>query len=613
MGLTRLFTTSSKGWLGPAKCLSAALLAAAFSGACASPPASFAQDSDLEIRPLPQEDDVIVLQSDQLPGVRLTADVLYRLLVAEFAAQRGGFQPAADTSLELARFTGDPRLAQRAVEFYMLVGNYRGALSAVNAWRVIDPGNEEAQSMRLALMAAIGQTGGLVDALVEHVDARSDKTEALAQVMGILARMKDREEALQIITDVIDQSGQTGTMSAFMATADLAEAAQNYELAFEQASKALALDPGSEDAAMRVLDYGVPVDAQKAIAAARQFARSHPQARRLRLMLAGQMAEQGAIDEAFDELRLMSAEFPEDFDLLFIRAQFAFQMGRLDDASLLLSEFIEVQSQREDAMSAGATDATAALTDAYTLMSSIAERQGQHDRAVEWLGWIEDPTAMYSARLRQAKIRGDQGRVDEAVRMIDAAHPLDQDEQLIGVLTLTQILRQDGRIDQAIERLREADNQIPDSVEIKYELGMLLERKDDILGMERYLRQVIALDPGYAHAYNALGYTLADRGDRLGEALQLVTQAHQILPDDPYILDSLGWVKYRQGDLEQARRYLEQAYNMRPESEIAAHLGEVLWELGQQEAARAIWQEGLQINSQDPVLIETIQRYGADS
>ncbi|WP_159078928.1 tetratricopeptide repeat protein [Orrella marina] len=608
-----MFTTSSKGWLGPAKCLSAALLAAAFSGACASPPASFAQDSDLEIRPLPQEDDVIVLQSDQLPGVRLTADVLYRLLVAEFAAQRGGFQPAADTSLELARFTGDPRLAQRAVEFYMLVGNYRGALSAVNAWRVIDPGNEEAQSMRLALMAAIGQTGGLVDALVEHVDARSDKTEALAQVMGILARMKDREEALQIITDVIDQSGQTGTMSAFMATADLAEAAQNYELAFEQASKALALDPGSEDAAMRVLDYGVPVDAQKAIAAARQFARSHPQARRLRLMLAGQMAEQGAIDEAFDELRLMSAEFPEDFDLLFIRAQFAFQMGRLDDASLLLSEFIEVQSQREDAMSAGATDATAALTDAYTLMSSIAERQGQHDRAVEWLGWIEDPTAMYSARLRQAKIRGDQGRVDEAVRMIDAAHPLDQDEQLIGVLTLTQILRQDGRIDQAIERLREADNQIPDSVEIKYELGMLLERKDDILGMERYLRQVIALDPGYAHAYNALGYTLADRGDRLGEALQLVTQAHQILPDDPYILDSLGWVKYRQGDLEQARRYLEQAYNMRPESEIAAHLGEVLWELGQQEAARAIWQEGLQINSQDPVLIETIQRYGADS
>lgn len=613
MGLTRLFTTSSKGWLGPAKCLSAALLTAAFSGACASPPAYLAQDSGLEIRPLPQEDEVVVLQADKLPGVRLTGDVLYRLLVAEFAAQRGGFQPAADTSLELARFTGDPRLAQRAVEFYMIVGNYRGALSAVNAWLVIDPGNEDAQSMRLALMAATGQTDGLVEALVKHVASRSDKTEALAQVMGILARMQDREQALEIITDVIDQSGQKGSMAAFMATADLAEAAGDYERAFEQARKALALEPASEDAAMRVLDYGAPVDAEQAIAAARNFARANPQARRLRLMLAGQMAEQGAIDEAFEELRLMSAEFPEDFDLLFIRAQFAFQMGRFNDASRLLNEYIEVQSQREDAMSAGATDATAALTDAYTLMSSIAERQGQYDRAVEWLGRIDDPTATYSARLRQAKIRGDQGRVDEAVRMIDAAHPADQDEQLIGVLTLTQILRQADRIDQAIERLREADKQIPDSVEIKYELGMLLERRNDLIGMERYLRQVIELDPGYAHAYNALGYTLADRGERLDEALQLITQAHQILPDDPYILDSLGWVKYRQGDLEQARRYLEQAFSMRPESEIAAHLGEVLWELGQQDQARNIWQEGLKLNAQDPVLIETMKRFGVDS
>ena len=124
---------------------------------------------------------------------------------------------------------------------------------------------------------------------------------------------------------------------------------------------------------------------------------------------------------------------------------------------------------------------------------------------------------------------------------------------------------------------------------------------------------MIELDPGYAHAYNALGYTLADRGERLDEALQLITQAHQILPDDPYILDSLGWVKYRQGDLEQARRYLEQAFSMRPESEIAAHLGEVLWELGQQDQARNIWQEGLKLNAQDPVLIETMKRFGVDS
>lgn len=610
MGLTRLFTTSPKGWLVRTKCMSAGLLTVLASVACASPPVNPASASEVEIKPMPAQEDAVVVQTGNWPGVRLTADILYRLLASEFAAQRGAFQPAADTNLELARFTGDSRLARRAIEFYMMVGNYRGALNAVNAWLVIEPGNAEAQSMRLALMAATGQTDGLVPELVKHVNAESDKLEALAQIMGILARMSDRAAALEIMTDVVSQSGQEGTMAGYMATADLAESAQNYALAFEQAKKALALEPDSEDAVMRVLDYGMPVVPDEAISVAKKFAATHPESRRLRLMLSGKLADQGRVDAAVEELRLMSADFPEDFDLLFIRAQFAFQLGRLEEASRLLNEYIEVQNQREGAVAAGASDATAALTDAYTLMAAIAERQGQFDRAIEWLGRIDDPSAMYSARLRQAKIRADQGRVDEAVRMIDAAHPMDQDEQLIGVLTLTQILRQADRIDQAIERLKAADKEIPDSVEVKYELGMLLERINDIEGMERSLREVIDLDPGYAHAYNALGYSLADRGLRLDEAFQLIMQAHQILPEDPYILDSLGWVKYRQGDLLQARTFLEQAYAIKPESEIAAHLGEVLWELGEKDQARRIWREGLKINDKDPILLKTMSRYG---
>lgn len=619
MGLNPLSETSNNRSYLRLRCLVAALASAVVSTACASSPeyvaqgGFVAQGSDVEIRPLKQEDETIVLQQGKLPDVTLTSDILFRLLASEFAAQRGALLPAANTSLELARFTGDPRLAQRAVEFYMIVGNYPGALEAVNAWLLIEADNAEAQSMRLALMAALGQTEGLVDALVKLVNANPDKTEALAQVMGILARMPDRKSALQIIQAVIEKSGQKGTLSGHIATADVAQAAEDFDLAFAEAGKALKLQPDSEDAAMRVLDYGVPVQAGEAIKAAQQFARTHSQARRLRLMLAGKMAEQGDIASAIEELRTMSAEFPEDFDLLFIRAQFAYQTGRLDDANRLLNEYVEVQSQREDSVAAGASDATAALTDAFTLMSSIAEQQGQYDRAVELLGRIDDPTALYAARLRQAKIRADQGRVDEAIRMIDAAHPIDQDEQLIGVLTLTNILRQAERYDQAIERLKKADSEIRDSVEIKYELGMLLERQSDLLGMERYLRQVIDLDPSYAHAYNALGYSLADRGLRLDEAYALISQAHQILPDDPYIMDSLGWVRYRQGDLKQARSYLEQAFKIRPESEIAAHLGEVLWKLDEHDKARNVWGEGLKINPKDPVLIEVMKRFGVGS
>ena len=165
--------------------------------------------------------------------------------------------------------------------------------------------------------------------------------------------------------------------------------------------------------------------------------------------------------------------------------------------------------------------------------------------------------------------------------MIDAAHPADQDEQLLGVLTMSQILRNAKLYEQAIERLQQADLEILDSVDIKYELGMLLERQKRYSDMEKYLRQVIELDPGYAHAYNALGYSMADRNVRLEEAFELIYRAHQILPDDPYILDSLGWVKFRQGENQLAERYLRQAFEVRPEGEIAAHLGEVLWVIGQ--------------------------------
>lgn len=613
VGLSSGSNLSSKSFYTRTKCLLVSLLASTATAACATSPVSDGlKDSDagLKLSSMPVQDEVIVLESGRLPKVTLTPDILYKLLAAEFAAQRGGFMQAGETYLELARFTGDVRLAQRAVEFFMLIGNYPGALDSVNAWLLIEPDNEDAKSMRLALMAALGQTDGLVDALVQHVKGNEDKTEALAQVMGILDRMQDRDEALQIIEQVIEKSGQKGTMPGYMATADLARSAKRFEQAFEQAKLALKLDPESEDAAMRVLDYGFPVKPEEAVKTARDFARKHPSARRLRLMLAGSLADQGKIDDAVEELRLMSADFPEDFDLLFIRAQFAAQTGRLAEANRLLNEYIEVQKQRQNAVTAGASDATGALTDAYTLLASIAEKQGQYDKAVEILGRIDDPNATYSARLRQAKIRADQGRIDEAIRMIDAAHPADQDEQLIGVLTLVQILRQAERYDQAIERLLEADKDIRDSVEIKYELGMLYERKKDLDAMEKYLRQVIELDPGYAHAYNALGYSLADRNVRLDEAYDLISQAHQLLPNDPYILDSLGWVRYRQGDLKQAQTFLRQAFDLRPEPEIAAHLGEVLWVQGDHEQAREIWRKGLEINPKDQLLIDVMKKFG---
>jgi tetratricopeptide (TPR) repeat protein len=552
----------------------------------------------------------VELRAGELPNVALTGSVLFRLLAADISVQRGELVKAAGTFLELARETTDPRLAQRAVELYAALGDLPGALESAKVWVSNAPNDEEAQSTRMSLSAAAGQTYGLVDELAKQIIQASNKTEAMARAMGVLNRMQDRALALRLMAEVIEKSKTRGTLAAYMALADMAQAAGDHQRALVEARAALRIKPDSEDAAMRVLDYGMAVDPNTAIADGRRFARANPKSRQLRLMLAGKLAEIGDVGSALEELRLMSVQFPEDFDLLFIRAQLAYRDKRLKEADRLLQEYVDVQSQRQDALAAGASDAGVALADAYTLLSRIAQDQGDAERAIALLGKIEDPNARYPARLRQATIRAGQGRVDEAIRMIDAAHSGDQDEQLVGVLTLTRILREAERYDQAIERLLKADEDIQNSVEIKYELGMLLERQKRYVEMEKYIRQVIELDPGYAHAYNALGYSLADRNERLKEADELIERAYQILPQDPHILDSVGWVKFRLGDNVQAEKYLRAAFEQMPQAEVAAHLGEVLWVQGRHDDAREIWRQGQELEPGNAVLQDTMRRFG---
>lgn len=588
------------------------LLLVTSTAACAADVSRYAQATPaLPIKkPATTPPQSVVLKSGALPHVELSADILYKLLAADIAAQRGALLPAANTLLEVAKQTADPRLAKRAVELYAAAGDLVGALAAANVWVANAPKDENAVSTQLALSAASGKTDGLADALAKQIRASDDKTESLARAIGVLRRMQDRNKALEVLDSTIDKAGVKGSLAAHMALADTAHAAGNDQRALREAQAALKIKPDSADAAMRVLDYGMKIDSKQAIASARKFARTYPRARQLRLMLAGKLSESGDIQGALDELQLMSGEFPEDFDLLFIRAQLAFQDRRLAEAKQLLLQYVQVQSQRQDAVAAGASDAGAALADAYMLLSRVAEQQNDLEQAIVWLGRIEEPASRYSARLRQATLRADQGRIDEALAIIDATHAGDQDEQLVGALTAAQILRKAQRFDDAIKRLQQADKEVEGSVEVKYELGMLLERQKQHEEMEKYLRQVIELDPGYAHAYNALGYSMADRNDRLDEAYDLIYRAHQILPEDPYILDSLGWVSFRKGKNDDAEKFLRQAFDAKQEAEIAAHLGEVLWAKGDQEQARQVWREGLKLDKSNAVLQETLKRFG---
>lgn len=568
------------------------------------------QHTPLQVQPRMPESEEIHLRPGQLPEVTLTSSLLFRILAAEIAAQRGSFLSAGKTMLELAREVGDYRLARRALEFYLGGGNLPGALESARTWLRITPDDAEAASTEMALAAASGQTSGLATALRKQIDAARDKNAAIAQATHVLSRMPDKRSALSILSTAIGESTAHNTFAAHLALADMATAAADRERALEEARKALALAPRSEEAAMRVFEYGLGVDPAAALRDAAGFAAAHPQARRLRLMMVSHMTDLRQYVAAMNELQSMAKRAPEDFDLLFVQAQVAYRAKNLDQARGFLEQFITVQTQRERGSAAGATDAPSALAEAYQLFAQIADEQGKLDEAVSLLAKIEDPSQRYSARIKQAMIRARQKRADEAIALIDSGSPQSDDERILGFSAGAQILRDANRLGDAIKRLNAADKALPDTVEIKYELAMLYERENKMRDAERLLREVIALDPGHAHAHNALGYSLADRNQRLPEALELITRALSLAPKDPFILDSMGWVKFRMGDTQQALEYLEQAYAKRPEPDIAAHLAEVLWKLGRRDEAQKYLKEGAQRDPKNSTLIDTAKRLG---
>ena len=555
------------------------------------------------------ETEVIRLRPGKVPYVSLSSDIFYRVLASEVAAQRGVFGSAGTTMVALARDTGDSRLARRGLEFFLAGGNLPGALEAARMWARLSPTDVEASSTELALAAANGQTQGLAEALRVRIDASQDKVGALAQAMSVLGRLSDRRLALQILDQALSDRVKR-LPEARMALADVAQAAGNSSRALSEARMALLASPASEEAAQRVLEYGIAVDPARAVADARTFLARHPQSRKLHLALVAQLAESGDVPGALNELRVMARQSPEDFDLMLLQAQLLYKAGQPAEARRLLEQYVDVQTQRGSASAPGATDAGAAAAEAYVLLARIAEDQKQYDQAVGYLEKIDDPSLRYQARLRQAALRAEQGRVDAALALIDQAQPEDEEERLTGVMARAQILRQADRLDDAVAELEKADQEVPDVVEVKYELGMLYERKGNLKAFEREMREVIALDPDHAHAYNALGYTLADNNTRLSEAHDLISRALSLAPNDPFILDSMGWVKFRLGDTAAATDYLRRAFAIRPEPDIAAHLGEVLWVAGQRDEALKLFRQALREYPGNKPLEETVRRLG---
>ncbi len=551
----------------------------------------------------------IRLRAGELPAVKLTADILYRLVAAELSATRGGYDMASQTLLELARETSDPRLAKRAFQFSMVARDLSRALASARLWAMLSPQDPEAVASSLALSASNGQTAGLAAALNARIEKADNKEQAIAQASAIVNKMSDKRLALEVMEQALP-AAQRKLPVAHLALSDAAWAAMDAGRALSEAQQAQRLDPESEDAAQRVLEYGLKVDPEAAISQTRAYLAKNPERRRLQMMLINRLVERREYDAALEQVAAMRRYAPEDFDLIYSEAEVNIRAGNYDKAQVLLYDYINVQTQRRQSINDKASSAVADASDARLLLVQIAEKQNRLDDAIKQLDLIDDSSLRFQAQIHKAVLQARQGDLVKAKATIDSLKPQDVHERTVSALTMASIYREAGRTDTAVEILERADKNIPDSAEIKYDLAMLQERQGNIEGFETLMKRVIEIDPENANAYNALGYTYADQDRLLDEAEDLLERALDLDPDNPYILDSVGWYLFRVGDNEAAIEYLQRSYRQLPSADVAAHLGEVLWVSERQDEARKVWKEGIGLDPQNETLLKTLKRLG---
>ena len=535
-----------------------------------------------------------------LPAQELTPRTLYHFLLAEIAGSRGQIGLSAQLYLDLARSTRDPRIARRATEIAMYARNLQMARTAAGIWAEVAPESEEARRVLASMEGREHGDSVNLDAVqIQLARVLAQSSERLPQnLLGLnraLARVPDRQAVRSIVQRLTEP--YLDAPEAHIARAQAALGAQDAMGALAGVERALELRSGWAPAVLMKAQILQQAGAQdEALTHLQKAVTDAPDDRELRLAWARSLVSAQRYAEARDEFRSLLSGTPGDAELLYAVALLSVQLGDPADAEIQFARALAADYPRPDLV--------------RLHMGQISADRGDGEAARKWFDEISDLDLRPEATIRSALSLGREGRIDEARARLQGE---DDEPEILRryVLTEVQILRDADRSGEALLVINEALRETPDDTGLLYEAAMLSERLDRLDLMESRLRRVIELDPEHAHAYNALGYSLADRSLRLEEAETLIVRALELLPDDPFILDSLGWVRFRRGDTPGALSHLERAYGIRQDAEIAAHLGEVLWSADRREDARRIFAEALVAHPENRVLRETMDRLGA--
>jgi tetratricopeptide (TPR) repeat protein len=523
------------------------------------------------------------------------ADAAYDLMVAEIALNQGDTELAIERYSALAASQDDPAIAERAVRIAVYGQDLETAIKVAQRWVELEPQRIEARQVIAAIYVRQGKADeafAYIDGLIEASDL--DDAQLFPPLLGILAREKNIETILSVSERLANKYPQRAYAQHLHGMLAAQNGKPEQSLKYLDRSIALKEIDGVHAARARVLlrlgrSGEAVVSLEKAVA-------GNPNNQNLRLTYARLLVDIKEYDKARAEFEKLHAASPDDAELLYTLGLLSLESQRLDDAEKYMMMLVRMDERDGEAQ--------------YYL-GRIYENRKQYDQAIDWYEQVHVGDYQFDARLRIAGMLGLAGKTDEAIEHLDAMLKGSQSNgSLVRIYVAKgELLRMARRYEEAMTVFDTALGITPGNSDLLYARALVAERLGRIDQLEADLKIILKTEPDNAHALNALGFTLADQTDRFDEAYDYLKRAIEIMPDDPAIIDSLGWVQYRMGNYDEAERLLRTALSRFEDAEIAAHLGEVLWVKGKEQEARGIWQKALEKSPDDPALLKVMQRF----
>ena len=539
----------------------------------------------------------------------LTSSMMYELLLSEISSTNGDAGSAFQLMLDAAQKSRSEQLFERAVEIALRAHAGDSALQAAQAWSRAAPSSKDARRYVLQILIGLNKLPDTVEPIKRDLASLQPKErlEAIKLLPRYFLRAADKAQAAKVVEQALaPELGRTTTgPAAYAAIGTMRLLAGDGGGALEAAKNGAALNPKADEPielALALMESRFP-GAENLVTQRLSLAAS-PE---LRMAYVRKLLDAQRFADAQVQAQRLTTAAPAFADGWLVQGSLFLQDKQPRQAQTALEKYVALKTATP---SGGDAQTDRGLTQAYLLLAQIAEQDQRLDMAERYLAQIVSPQDTLRVQSHRAAILARQGKLDAGRALIQAVPEIEATDARAKIDAEVQLLRDNKQYSLVYQVLQDALQASPGDSELQYDLAMAAEKLDKLAEMEKLLRQLIADKPDFHQAYNALGYSLADRKIRLPEARELIQKALEFAPNDPFIQDSLGWVEFRSGNLDKAEQILQAAYQSRPDAEIAAHLGEVLWSLGQQAQARTIWTQGATQNPDNETLRETMQRLG---